>query len=173
MSLGLLLLSVGFLPFRLSHQGSPLSSLGPAHPALCVLLPGWFPTAHLRHPVVPFSCLLQPAFPRDSLLHQPHLRSPSFPWAAHAACPGIYSLPLLQTVPRRGSVVTGCPPALPAQGHMLCSWAPVHTSMCKPQGFGWARGTVTLLTLEGGSEDELRRGTHSSQHSDWPRVSPQ
>ena len=136
-SLGLLLLSVGFLPFRLSHQGSPLSSLGPAHPALCVLLPGWFPTAHLRHPVVPFSCLLQPAFPRDSLLHQPHLRSPSFPWAAHAACPGIYSLPLLQTVPRRGSVVTGCPPALPAQGQgERGDWVPTR-SACTGPGGAW------------------------------------
>lgn len=123
---------------------------------------------------VPFSSLLQLAFPWDYLLHQPLLRNPSFPGAAHAACLEISTpRPLLQTVARRGRVVTGCPPALPAQGHMLCSQAPIHTSMYKPWGFGQATGTVILLTLEGGSEDELRRGTHSSQHSDWPRVSPQ
>ena len=63
--------------------------------------------------------------------------------------------------------------ALPEQGHMLCSWASIHTSMYKPWGFGWATGTVILLTLEGSSEDELRHGIHSSQHSAWPRVSPQ
>ena len=122
----------------------------------------------------PFSSLLQLAFPRDYLLHQPLLQNPSFPWAAHAACLEISTpRPLLQTVARRGRVVTRCPPALPAQGHMLCSRASIHTSMYKPRGFGQATGTVILLTLEGGSEDELRQGTHSPPHSDWPRVSPQ